>query len=176
MSSFSRRLRPPSYVGRVERSIRGYLKDRPPDEVYATILTVGGLRDKRRGFGKQRDTMLEEQLLINAARRNMSDGRTIWHTSLSAGPPMRPLGREELKLLVENLPDLHDIWAKTAEATILERGIVDRPERIKKNSLVLLDLIKEDGRDEMEGWESGRTGVDAAADGSEVIDAGAVSD
>ncbi|KAG4025619.1 hypothetical protein MFRU_054g00480 [Monilinia fructicola] len=239
MSSFSRRLRPPSYVGRVERSIRGYLKDRPPDEVYATILTVGGLRQAQRfwetkGYNARRaavdqwygflqssrlpiiepntttskskiskfahlgrkkapqpvaptttDPLSHDSSGCNewfcvkpnciAARRDMSEKKTIRDTSLSAGPPMRPLGREELKLLVENLPDLHDIWAKTAEATILERGIVDRPERIKKNSLVLLDLIKEDGRDEMEGWESGRTGVDAA-DGSEVIDAGAVSD
>ncbi|CAD6438935.1 e6bd5174-bf34-46e1-b6e4-0fcf374083ad [Sclerotinia trifoliorum] len=239
MSSFSRRLRPPSYVGRVERSIRGYLKDRPPDEVYATILTVGGLRQAQRfwetkgynarraavdqwyGFlqssrlpivepnavtpkskmskfthlGRKKAPQLMAQHPLDnsghdssrcnewfcvkpnciAARRNTSDDSMVGRTSLSAGPPMRPLGREELRLLMENIPDLHDIWAKTAEATILERGIVDRPERIKKNSLVLLDLIKEDGRDEMEGWESGRTGGNAA-DGSEVIDAGAVSD
>lgn len=239
MSSFSRRLRPPSYVGRVERSIRGYLKDRPPDEVYATILTVGGLRQAQRfwetkGYNARRAAVDQWYGLLQssrlpivepnavtpkskmskfthlgrkkapqpmaqpppdnsghdssgcnewfcvkpnciATRRNTSDDSLVWRTSLSAGPPMRPLGREELRLLVENVPDLHDIWAKTAEATILERGIVDRPERIKKNSLALLDLIKEDGRDEMEGWESGRTGGNAT-DGSEVIDAGAVSD
>ncbi|ESZ91361.1 hypothetical protein SBOR_8254 [Sclerotinia borealis F-4128] len=239
MSSFSRRLRPPSYVGRVERSIRGYLKDRPPDEVYATILTIGGLRQAQRfwetkGYNARRAAVdqwygflqtsrlplvesnavapkskmskfahlgrkkapqpvaqpptdnsghdssgCNEWFCVKpnciAARRNTSDDSMVWRTSLAAGPPMRPLGREELRLLVENIPDLHDIWAKTAEATILQRGIVDRPERIKKNSLVLLDLIKEDGRDEMEGWESGRTGGNAA-DGSEVVDAGSVSD
>ncbi|QSZ30161.1 hypothetical protein DSL72_004681 [Monilinia vaccinii-corymbosi] len=238
MSSFSRRLRPPSYVGRVERSIRGYLKDRPPDEVYATILTIGGLRQAQRfwetkGYNARRAAVDQWYAFLQssrlpivetnnvtpkskmskfthlgrkkapqpvaqittdysghdsswcnewfcvkpncvAMRRNMSDS-TIWRTSLSAGPPMRPLGREELKLLVENLPDLHDLWAKTAEAIILERGIVDTPGKIKKNSFVLLDLIKEDGRDEMEGWESGRTGGDAAV-GSEVLDSGAVSD
>ncbi|TVY81897.1 hypothetical protein LSUE1_G002872 [Lachnellula suecica] len=48
ISSFSRRLRPPSYAGRIERSFKGYLKDRPADEVYATILTVGGLRQAQR--------------------------------------------------------------------------------------------------------------------------------
>ncbi|KAI9644512.1 hypothetical protein NHQ30_006533 [Ciborinia camelliae] len=237
MSSFSRRLRPPSYAGRVERLTRGYLRDRPPDEVYAAILTIGGLRQAQRfwetkGYGKRRAAVddwygfLQSSRIVEssaiapkskmskfthlgrkktsqpvaqvsmdnsghdssgcnewfcvkpnciAARRNPSNDSVVWRTSLSAGPPMRPLGREELKLLVENIPDLHDIWAKTAEATILERGIVDRPERIKKNSLVLLDLIKEDGREEMEGWVSGRTGGNAA-DGSEVVDTGAVSD
>lgn len=239
MSSFSRRLRPPSYIGKVERSIRGYLKDRPPDEVYATILTVGGLRQAQRfwetkGYNARRQAVdqwygflqssrmpivepnpimtkskmskfthlgrkkasqpIIQHLSDNvghdpsrcnewfcfkpnclATRRIKSDDSIIWRSSLSAGPPMRPLERDEMKLLVENLPDLHDIWAKTAEATILERGIVDRPEQIKKNSQVLLDLIKEDGRDELEGWVSGRTGG-TAVDGSEVVNSGEVSD
>ena len=48
ISSFNRRLRPPSYAGRLERSLKGYLKDRPADEVYTTILAVGGLRQAQR--------------------------------------------------------------------------------------------------------------------------------
>lgn len=44
VSSFCRRLRPPSYVGRVERAVRGYIRDRPPDEVHVAILCLGGLR------------------------------------------------------------------------------------------------------------------------------------
>lgn len=44
LSSYHRRFRPPSYVGTIERSLKGYLKDKPADEVYSTILTVGGLR------------------------------------------------------------------------------------------------------------------------------------
>ncbi|KAK4235784.1 hypothetical protein C8A03DRAFT_36346 [Achaetomium macrosporum] len=48
ISSFCRRLRPPSYVGRVERSLRGYLRDKPPDEVHVAILCLGGLREVER--------------------------------------------------------------------------------------------------------------------------------
>lgn len=44
ISSFCRRLRPPSYAGRVERSLRGYLREKPPDEVHMAILCLGGLR------------------------------------------------------------------------------------------------------------------------------------
>ncbi|KAL2158588.1 hypothetical protein VTH06DRAFT_4355 [Thermothelomyces fergusii] len=44
MASFDRRLRPPSYVGRVERSLRGYLREKPPEEVHVAILCLGGLR------------------------------------------------------------------------------------------------------------------------------------
>lgn len=45
MASFDRRLRPPSYVGRVERSLRGYLREKPPEEVHVAILCLGGLRE-----------------------------------------------------------------------------------------------------------------------------------
>ncbi|KAJ4151375.1 hypothetical protein LMH87_012077 [Akanthomyces muscarius] len=48
ISSFCRRLRPPTYVGRVERSLRGYLRERPADEVHVAILCLGGLRQVER--------------------------------------------------------------------------------------------------------------------------------
>ncbi|KID86320.1 F-box protein [Metarhizium guizhouense ARSEF 977] len=48
ISSFCRRLRPPTYVGRVERSLRGYLRDRPSDEIHSAILCIGGLRQVER--------------------------------------------------------------------------------------------------------------------------------
>ena len=48
VASFCRRLRPPSYVGRVERSIRGYLREKPTDEVHVAALCVGGLRQVER--------------------------------------------------------------------------------------------------------------------------------
>lgn len=44
VSSFCRRLRPPSYAGRVERTVRGYLREKPADEVHVAALIVGGLR------------------------------------------------------------------------------------------------------------------------------------
>ena len=48
ISSFCRRLRPPTYVGRVERSLRGYLRERPSDDIHVAILCVGGLRQVER--------------------------------------------------------------------------------------------------------------------------------
>ncbi|KND90332.1 hypothetical protein TOPH_04919 [Tolypocladium ophioglossoides CBS 100239] len=48
ISSFCRRLRPPTYVGRVERSLRGYLRERPSDDVHTAILFIGGLRQVER--------------------------------------------------------------------------------------------------------------------------------
>jgi hypothetical protein len=48
ISSFCRRLRPPTYVGRVERSLRGYIREKPSDDVHVAILCIGGLRQVER--------------------------------------------------------------------------------------------------------------------------------
>ncbi|KAG9234120.1 hypothetical protein BJ875DRAFT_401674 [Amylocarpus encephaloides] len=204
ISSFSRRLRPPSYAGRIERSLKGYLKDRPPDEVYASIITVGGLRQAQRfwetkGYNIRRESVdiwygcvtrvpveappktkmsrlatfgrkksapvvvpfsadraggheaefCREWFCVKpsclATRRRHSTDNLVFHSSLAAGPPMSPLTREQLRQLLPDLPHLKDIWMLSAEALILERKVVDRPQHIKRNTQVLMDLIREDG-------------------------------
>lgn len=74
VSSFCRRLRPPSYVGRVERAMRGYIRDKPPDEVHVAILCIGGLRQ------------VEEFWMIKGynLRRARVDS---WYQSLTQEPP-----------------------------------------------------------------------------------------
>ncbi|EPE26876.1 hypothetical protein GLAREA_02790 [Glarea lozoyensis ATCC 20868] len=204
LSSISRRLRPPSYAGRIERSIKGYLKDRPADEVYSSIVLVGGLRQAQRfwekkgynirreavdvwysyitktpveapppkskmarlaTFGRKKtqpvvDTSSSEKIghesetckewfcvksACLAARRRHSTDNLVFHSSLAAGPPMGPLTREQLRQLLPDQQDLKNIWVLTAEALILQRKIVSRPQDIKRNHMVLLELIGPDG-------------------------------
>ncbi|TGJ87624.1 hypothetical protein E0Z10_g1122 [Xylaria hypoxylon] len=227
ISSFCRRLRPPSYVGRFERSLRGYLRDKPEDEVYVTALCVGGLRQverfwevkgynirraavdtwyqavtnqpiehvpkPRRGFmglsrKKSSFTIGEsgkaamDLTAHNRERRGSDNGRRgsdvstnswrdfVFGTSLSAGMPMGPLLREQLEVLLPDLPDLHSIWLPTAEALILDRGIVGRPQDIKRNGPALLDLIREDGAAEEDEWLYGRTAPESVRPPLEAIE------
>jgi hypothetical protein len=48
VSCLCRMLRPPSYLGRLERSFRGYHSQPPPDRVLVAILCIGGLREVER--------------------------------------------------------------------------------------------------------------------------------
>ena len=216
ISSFNRRLRPPSYAGRLERSIKGYMKGRPADEVYTTILAVGGLRQAQRfwetkGYNARRaavdtwygfvtripvepapkpskmslnklthlgrkkhapvadasteavahhdETSCNEWFCVKptcqATRRRHSTDNLVFHSSLAAGPPMSPLSRQQLSLLLPDLQHLSNIWIHTAEALILDRKIVERPQDIKKITQVLLELIKDDGTDGIDEWSSG---------------------
>jgi hypothetical protein len=228
ISSFSRRLRPPSYAGRIERSFKGYLKDRPADEVYTTILTVGGLRQAQRFWETKRynirraavdgwygmvtrnpveaapkskmslishlgwkknsnhnnnaapvDAPATEPAAHDAiscnewfcvrpacqsARRRHSTDNLVFHSSLAAGPPMSPLPRDKLQLLLPDLQHLSNIWIYTAEALILERKIVERPQEIKRNTQVLLELIRDDGTDGLDEWCSGNPRATAVAE------------
>lgn len=214
ISSFNRRLRPPSYASNLEKMIKGYLKDRPADEVYTTILAVGGLRQAQRfwetkgynarraavdtwyGFvtktpvepapkskmsrithlGRRKQVPVTEALTSEAAahhdatscnewfcvkptcqasRRRHSTDNLVFHSSMAAGPPMSPLSRQQLGLLLPDLQHLTNIWIHTAEALIVERKIVEAAKDIKKIPQVLLELIRDDGTDEIDEWSSG---------------------
>ncbi|KAB5580139.1 hypothetical protein GE09DRAFT_949897 [Coniochaeta sp. 2T2.1] len=207
ISSFLRRLRPPTYVGTLEKTIRGYLKDKPADEIHVAALCIGGIRQVERfwevkgyntrrtavdewynsitkdqaveqqqqqpeqkkkrgimGLGRKKSTVaLGKQAATDAQGRGSCDGAPlqatdsratnyIFHTSLSAGMPMGPLPRDQLKALVADLPNLHQIWSPTAEALVLDRKIVERPTDIKRNAQVMMELIREDGADEEDEW------------------------
>ncbi|KAI5862670.1 hypothetical protein GGS23DRAFT_86572 [Durotheca rogersii] len=229
VSSFCRRLRPPSYVGRFERSLRGYMKDPPADEVYVAALCVGGLRQverfwevkgynsrrgvveswynsvtkepadtttpkQRRGFGrlsrKKSSTndpdfskSTGEAHGFNRVRHGFDYDRRgsevsatdfpesfVFSTSMAQGMPMGPLSREHLKAVLPDLPTLHQIWLPTAEALILERKIVERPQDIKRNAQVMLDLIREDGAAEEDEWWYGRSAPESVRPPLEAIE------
>jgi hypothetical protein len=215
VSSFLRRLRPPTYVGTLEKTIRGYLKDKPADEVHVAALCIGGIRQVERfwevkGYNTRRtavdvwyNSIVKDQAAeqpqteqkkkrgimglgrkkstVSLGKQAASDsqhGRSSWdgsspqgadsrannyifHTSLSAGMPMGNLPRDQLKMLVEDLPRLHEIWLPTAEALILERKIVERPTDIKRNHHLLMELIREDGADEEDEWLYGTSASDS---------------
>ncbi|KAG5930288.1 hypothetical protein E4U53_002270 [Claviceps sorghi] len=225
ISSFCRRLRPPTYVGRVERSLRGYLRERPSDDVHSAILCIGGLRQVERlweikGYNNRRsavdqwynsltkdskDHTAEHSPPVKARRAlksfsrkkfcsddnrpanrssvsegpgrivgspsgpidatNMDVGHDfhdwVFHTSLAAGAPMSSLNRESAQMLLNDLPALQQIWLTTAEALIIDRGIVQRPQDIKRNQQVMLELIREDGLDEEDEWWYGRNNPDS---------------
>ncbi|KAH9887797.1 hypothetical protein F4778DRAFT_773672 [Xylariomycetidae sp. FL2044] len=214
ISTFCRRLRPPSYVGRFERSLRGYMKDKPADDVYVAVLCIGGIRQVERfweisGYNKRRGEvdqwynsvtrepveqsakprrsfmgMSRKKSSVNfhdttrATSDNSTNGRNrrgsesarrgsdvsaisvgdhLPGSSMAEGMPMGPLPRESLRLLLPDLPLLQQIWAPTAEALILDRGIVERPQDIKRNATMMLDLVRDDGAAQEDEWWYGRT-------------------
>jgi len=63
----------------------------------------------------------------------------------------------------------------TAEALILERKIVERPQDIKRNTQVLLELIRDDGTDGLDDWTTGNASEITRGANAEPHD-GSVSD
>ena len=215
LSAFSRSLRPPSFIGKLERTMKGYFYNKPSDEVYATILLIGGLRQVSRfwsiegynsrraevdrwysgvtkeplevpvkskfsllGMGRKKKMAEVTEVMIEAVHDPLKckkwdcvstqcvekrGQRPVWredlvfHTSLAAGPPMKPLDRQSLRLLLDDQQPLQGergIWMQTGERVILERGIIEAV-NIKRNTQVLLELIKEEGASELNEWSPG---------------------
>lgn len=230
ISSFCRRLRPPTYVGRVERSLRGYLRDRPSDDIHSAILCIGGLRQVERlweikgynnrraavdvwhnsltkeykdvvmepapvksrlglkGFGRKKSTSgdrpVHRSSFSEAYAKTRSptgsidasymeggfDPNWVFNTSLAADVPMSALSHDDAQKLLDDVPVLQQIWLTTAEALILDRGIVSRTQDIKRNQQVMLDLIREDGLDEEDEWWYGRNNPDSVRPSASAID------
>lgn len=189
VSSFCRRIRPPSYTGRIEKSLLRY-PEKPSDQVHSAIFCIGGPRQmekiwKIRRYNVRRhavdawfNTLTEEPVpyasssqpregLLGWTERNPSTRKdnSLRHESrsqgsldslsasnLAAGPPMGRLHNRDVRLLMDDLPHLQDIWSVTAEALLLERGVVDRPQDIRRNAQVMLGLIGDSGMEEEDEW------------------------
>lgn len=222
ISSFCRQLRPPTYVGRFERSLRGYLREKPPDEVHVAVLCLGGLRQverlwETRGYNSRRIAVDDwystltsippepaskpkrsfmgmgmgrkksvSALSTQFARQSLDDvppvpgvppatgSGLVFGTSLAAGMPMTPLPHNYARQLLSDLPTLQQIWLTTAEALILDRKVVERPQDILRNAQVMLDLIREDGVDEEDEWWYGRNAPDTTRPPPESFDPDAI--
>ena len=218
ISSFCRQLRPPTYVGRVEKAMRGYIHDKPSDEVHVAILCIGGLRQVERlwekkgynhrrsavddwynaltkasvpiettpkqrrgimgmGFGRKKSGVESSNASMpnstNLKRTRSASGSLdenhatvdfnnwVFNTSLAAGAPMSPLSHYHAQQILNDLPILQQIWVATAEALIIERGIVERTQDIKRGQQMMLDLIREDGVEEEDEWWYGRNNPDS---------------
>lgn len=166
---FCQQLRPPSYIGIIDRSLGGPLRQKVPDEICVAIMCVGGLRQVARiwevpGYNERcsmadawyasisedkgevksgfelgsASTNLGQNSIRNktpdqgskgkmpsfrATINSYEDTNLVFSTSMSAGMPMGGLNREQLRILLPDLPILQQIWSGTAKALIENRGI-----------------------------------------------------
>ncbi|KAK7739948.1 hypothetical protein SLS53_005542 [Cytospora paraplurivora] len=112
VASFCRRLRPPSYAGRVERAVRGYLREKPADELHTAILCLGGLRQVLRlwevkGYNTRRgvaDTLYNEFQESKEAPRS---AESISKEAKRRG--LKGLGRKMSILQVRDASQANDI-------------------------------------------------------------------
>ena len=147
ISYFQRSMRPPSFYSRPEKTLRGFGSQPASDELLASILWISGLRGVLRLVKiKQYHERIKvardwyNSLSLTKADENqmlsypaIQEIQTIPQTLV-----MRPS-----KAVRDYVIPLHRAWIPVAEELILQRGIVDKPQSIKKDSQVLLELVRE---------------------------------
>ncbi|KAI9707282.1 MAG: hypothetical protein M1836_000242 [Candelina mexicana] len=153
LRSFSRKLRPPTYAGRLERSIRGWKKPPPAEAELVKVLLAGGLPEVNRIFQApnyaERRRRIEDFVCVIDSRqsrkmseaddldslRNRSNGYLHTHsvqqcfdTRTNSRSRTEPsLGRA----LSHAHPSLRSVWIPSAEATLLTKNVVSSLDQVK---------------------------------------------
>lgn len=144
LAAFVRKLRPPSYAGRFERSLRGWSKTPASQDDIVKVLVLGGIREVKRiieikTYAARRKSLDEfiEGLKLPKDDREGGDRVTIVteppiafsaNSTLVANSVERFvtafLNEEMIGRIAPLLPELRHIWSNTAEATLLDKGVI----------------------------------------------------
>ncbi|KAK0610817.1 hypothetical protein B0T14DRAFT_409769, partial [Immersiella caudata] len=168
MAFQTRNLRPPSYMSRTERSLRGYRRsDPPPENVQIAMLYIGGLQqlfrlakiqpyEKRRQAvdvwfeGVTRDVPCEGEGSTKPTEEPASGlkdkGKAVlFPTSLGSRPAGGSPSVQGTQEILRKLPvSKSQIWVSTAESLLIERGKIEKVQDIKGDAGVLQELILRD--------------------------------
>ena len=154
---FHRMLAPPTYFGAVESLLRGYPTKAPSDATYAAILCIGGLSAvvqfadiphhvQRRAAACQFYSALGKQGKPAPARSMTSVGDLGimingegWRKNPVCAADLRG---EDVHLLLEHLPPLDAIWLPAGRKVLLQRRVVEEPEKLKDFPQILTELLR----------------------------------
>ncbi|KAI9717405.1 MAG: hypothetical protein M1812_004757 [Candelaria pacifica] len=171
LRSFSRKLRPPTYAGRLERSVRGWKKPPPSEDDIVKVLLAGGLPEVNRIFHVQtyaeRRRSIEDFVRVIDSRQGQnlpgvdnldsltssSDG--YLHTHMLQryfDSQTKSTSRTEPsfgKALSQIHPNLLGVWITSAEATLLAKDAVNSLDQVKSPNECINGLVGDDGNSDI---------------------------
>ncbi|KAI9680803.1 MAG: hypothetical protein M1817_004243 [Caeruleum heppii] len=162
--AFQRHLRPPTYAGRLERSLRGWSRAGPPAEAFSALFTIGGIREAERIWSirvyerrrKALDDWLDNLTKPETEDKDkmpdgIPDGTGLYPSRLIAGQhlPMPPLSHKDAALLLRHLPDARYSFTHSACMVLHQKGAITSLADIKCSSQFINELLEdEDSGDE----------------------------
>ncbi len=163
LAAFVRKLRPPSYAGRLERSLRGWSKTPASQDDIVKVLLLGGLRVVNRIIGiktyaarrKALDDFIEGLTLPKEDNSTRSNGVVSEPPiALSSDPALVANSVERFVTAFLNdggssetshsFPELREIWSRTAENRLLEVNVIDSVYEIPIMREFVESLMEED--------------------------------
>ncbi|KAI9867768.1 MAG: hypothetical protein M1830_005746 [Pleopsidium flavum] len=163
---FVRKLRPPSYAGRFERSLRGWSQTPASQDDIVKVLLLGGIKEVMRiievktyaARRKALDGFIEG---LKLPKEDRADGNGInvvteppiafspnsGHVANSAERFVTAFLNEEMvDRISPALPELRHMWSHTAEATLLDKGVIRSVHEIPTTREFIESLMRiEDG-------------------------------
>lgn len=183
LAAFVRKLRPPSYAGRLERSLRGWGKTPASQDDIVKVLLVGGIREVKRiieikSYAARRKALDEfiETLTLPKEDDDTRSNRVVSEPpiALSSNPALVAnsverfvtafLDEESLSRISRSFPELREIWSRTAENILLEKNVIDSVYEVPTMREFIESLMREG--DDMMGLQQGRVIDDQITDGA----------
>lgn len=166
LAAFVRKLRPPSYAGRFERTLRGWRKTPASQDDIVKVLLLGGIPKVKRIIEiktySARIKALDEFLQGLSSTKNEDGARPDGVVAeppiaLSSSPALVAnsverfvtafLNEEGLSRISGSFPELRDIWSRTAENILLEKNVIRSVYEIPIMREFIESLMKEEDGD-----------------------------
>lgn len=146
VSSFSRRLRPPSYVGRLEKTIRGYLRDEPTDDVKTAVLCLGGLRQMLRcwevnGYNTRVGTVEQWYSGVKSTKESPRPAEQNGKDSMKSRRGLMGLGRRKSSWQGRDAPKAEDLTEPPPSRGSLEQIPTRNPMTAPSNLVFNTSLV-----------------------------------
>jgi hypothetical protein len=187
-ASLSRALRPPSYAGTVERSLRGWRRAPASNDDIVKLLIFGNLPAVWRVMTKSTyntrvealDTAMHDLTLPSPPTSPGTSNRSVLKTARPSLVPMpsrsllptigfidtdsiiKPLEPSVFIAASSTLPPIHDLWQRTAQRLLLSKEVVTGLNEITDTYEFMGELMESD--DEREDLRKGSVGASGDAD------------
>lgn len=163
LAAFVRKLRPPSYAGRLERSLRGWSKTPASQDDIVKVLLLGGIREVKQiieiktysARRKALDDFIEGLTLPKEDDLTRPNGVVSEPPiALSSNPALVAnsverfvtafLDEEGLNHISRSFPELREIWSHTVESLLLEKNIINSVYEIPTMREFIESLMREE--------------------------------
>ncbi len=152
LAAFVRKLRPPSYAGRFERTLRGWSKAPATQTDIAKVLLLGGLGEVERII--KHKTYAARRTALDEFIEGLPPSKKI-RLGTNAVVAEAPTQEEVLYADLIPFPDLGHIWNTAADYVLLAEGVIRRVSDIGGMRVFVEALMKDDDDDGLrdDGWQ-----------------------
>jgi hypothetical protein len=150
-STFTRSLRPPSYAGTLERSLRGWSRSAASHRDMVKLLIFGGLREvknviRHHNYNGRLAALEKFKLSLGLGKKDHPYPRCSTISALRC-TVMAPLDNKTASYAAPRLPKISDIWLDRAPQVMTRREIIGNLSEVPDIYEFMAEMMESDDED-----------------------------